>query len=69
MRKFSNEELQAILDDYYENDAEPASQEVQKAWGCYRDALEEYIAALSGDYFLKSFRHALKLIGEGGAEA
>ena len=69
MKKFSNEELQAILDDYYENDAEMASQEVQQARDCCHDALDEYIAAVSGDMFLKGFRHALKLIGEGGAEA
>ena len=49
MRKFTEEEMEKIIDQFCEKEEREAPQEVQEAWMIMDAAFDSYLAAVSND--------------------
>ena len=64
MRKFTEEEMGKIIEQFCEREEREAPQEVQEAWSAMDAAFDNYRATVSNDQFKKGFLYALKLAEE-----
>ena len=64
MRKFTEEEIGKIIEQFCEREEREAPQEVQKAGSAMDAAFDNYLATVSNDQFKKGFLYALKLAEE-----